>query len=204
MKKYGIMGGTFDPIHFGHLVIANEVLNLFDLDRIIFVPTGTPPHKTSKGLTTSYHRYMMTQFATMTHPFFDVSDFEIRNDEISYTIDTLQHFRDSYPNSKFYFITGTDAVLELSTWKDPEGMLKIFTFIAVNRPGYVIENLDDKLRELADRYNGEIYAVNAPQLQISSTDIRNRISNGRPIKYLLPETVELYILKNRLYQKSER
>ncbi len=206
MKKYGIMGGTFDPIHYGHLVIANEVLDLFDLDRIIFVPTGTPPHKSIKGLTSSYHRYMMTQFATMTHPFFDVSDFEIGKDEISYTIDTLQHFYDSDPDSKFYFITGTDAVLDLATWKDPEGMLEIFTFIAVNRPGYIIENLDLKLRDLADKYNGEIYAVNAPQLQISSTDIRNRIASGKPIKYLLPETVEQYILKNKLYKsvKDER
>lgn len=199
MRKYGIMGGTFDPIHYGHLVIANEVLNLFNIDKIIFVPTGTPPHKSSKGLTSAYHRYMMTQFATMTHPLFDVSDYEISKDDISYTIDTLQYFYDTYPNSKFYFITGTDAVLDLATWKDPEGMMRIFTFIAVNRPGYIIENLDVKLRELADRYNGEIYAVNAPQLQISSTDIRKRIASEKPIKYLLPETVEQYIIKNKLY-----
>jgi nicotinate-nucleotide adenylyltransferase len=139
----------------------------------------------------------------MTHPFFDVSDFEISKDEISYTIDTLQHFYDNDPTGKYYFITGTDAVLDLATWKDPEGMLRIFKFIAVNRPGYVIDNLDEKLSELSKRYNGEIYAVNAPQLQISSTDIRNRIASDKPIKYLLPETVEQYILKNKLY-KSEK
>ncbi len=199
MKRYGIMGGTFDPIHYGHLVIANEVLSDFNLDKIFFVPTGIPPHKTSEGMTNPYHRYMMTQFATMTHPSFDVCDYEIAKDTVSYTIDTIEYFHNLYPDSKLYFITGTDAVLELPTWKDTEGMLAICTFIAVNRPGYVKENLEEKINQIAIQYHGEIYSIDAPQLKISSTDIRNRIAENRPIKYLLPETVEQYILKNKLY-----
>lgn len=203
LKKYGIMGGTFDPIHYGHLVIANEVLSKYKLDKIIFVPTGTPPHKSSSGKTTSYHRYMMTQFATMTNPDFDVSDFEVKKEEISYTVDTIQAFIEKYPDTKFYFITGTDAVLELPTWKDPEIILDSCTFIAVNRPGYVNDNLEEKISKIANEYKGEIFVMNAPQLQISSTDIRKRIFMGRPIKYILPEMVEQYIIKNNLYKDEK-
>lgn len=203
LKKYGIMGGTFDPIHYGHLVIANEVLSKYELDKIIFVPTGNPPHKSSAGLTTSYHRYMMTQFATMTHPYFDVSDYEVNQEGISYTVDTVKEFHKKYSDTKFYFITGTDAVLDLPNWKDTEVILDICTFIAVNRPGYVNNRLEEKISDIEKKYHGEIFIVNAPQLQISSTDIRRRIYMDRPIKYLLPETVEQYILKNNLYKDDE-
>lgn len=203
MKKFGIMGGTFDPIHFGHLVIANEVLSKYKLNKIIFVPTGTPPHKPSIGITSSYHRYMMTQFATMTNPRFDVSDIEVSKSEVSYTVDTIRKFYEMYPGTKFYFITGTDAVLELPTWKDTEGILQLCTFIAVNRPGYVTDNLEERIKKIAKEYNGEIFILNAPQLKISSTDIRKRIFTQRPIKYLLPETVEQYIIKNNLYREIE-
>lgn len=203
VKKFGIMGGTFDPIHYGHLVIANEVLFKFKLSKIIFVPTGTPPHKTSIGITSSYHRYMMTQFATMTNPHFDVSDIEVNKPEVSYTVDTIKKFHNMYPGTKFYFITGTDAVLDLPTWKNPEEILKLCTFIAVNRPGYLMDNLEERIKKIANDYKGEIFIINAPQLKISSTDIRKRIFAKRPIKYLLPETVEQYIIKNNLYREIE-
>ena len=203
MKKYGIMGGTFDPIHYGHLVIANEVLSLFELDKIIFIPTGTPPHKVVKGLTSSYHRYMMTQFATMTNPDFDVSDIETTKSTVSYTIDTIRKLISGNEEDQFYFITGTDAVLELPAWKNTSEILSMCTFIAVNRPGYVVEGLDKKIKAITDKYGGEIFITKAPQLHISSTDIRNRIAGKKPVKYLLPETVEQYILKNGLYKEKK-
>jgi nicotinate-nucleotide adenylyltransferase len=203
LKKYGIMGGTFDPIHNGHLVIANEVLSLYDMDKIIFIPTGTPPHKFVKGLTSSFHRYMMTQFATMTNPDFDVSDIEATKSTVSYTIDTVKELTSGNEDDKFYFITGTDAVLDLPTWKNTEEILSHCTFIAVNRPGYIVEGLDKKIKAITDKYGGEIFITMVPQLHISSTDIRNRISTDRPVKYLLPETVEQYILKNGLYKEKK-
>lgn len=203
LKKYGIMGGTFDPIHYGHLVIANEVLSLFDLDKIIFIPTGTPPHKVVAGLTSSYHRYMMTQFATMTNSDFDVSDIEATKSTVSYTIDTIRELTSGNLEDKFYFITGTDAVLELPTWKNTAEILSLCTFIAVNRPGYVVEGLDKKINAITEKYGGKIFITKVPQLHISSTDIRNRIFSDRPVKYLLPETVEQYILKNGLYKEKK-
>ncbi len=199
-NRIGIMGGTFDPIHYGHLVIANEVLFKFDLQKIIFVPTGNPPHKRSAALADAYHRYMMVQFATMTNPSFDVSNVEVEKDGISYTVDTIRELKNKYIDTKLYFITGTDAVLDLPNWKDPEEILNLCTFISVNRPGYVTDTLDDKLDKLMKKYKGEILSIRAPQLKISSTDIRNRIREGRPTKYLLPENVEQYILKNGLYR----
>ncbi len=199
-NKVGIMGGTFDPIHYGHLVIANEVLFKFNLKKIIFVPTGKPPHKRSAALADSYHRYMMSQFATMTNPDFDVSNIEVEKDGISYTVDTIEELKKKYEKTRFYFITGTDAVLDLPNWKSPEKILKLCTFISVNRPGYVDDELENKLNNLMEDYNGEILSIKAPQLKISSTDIRDRISENRPIKYLLPENVEQYILKKGLYK----
>jgi len=147
---------------------------------------------------------MMTQFATMTNQDFDVSNIEVEKETISYTVDTIKVLKKHYKNTKLYFITGTDAVLDLPNWKEPEEILKLCTFISVNRPGYVTDTLDDKLDKLMKRYKGEILSIRAPQLKISSTDIRNRIKEGRPTKYLLPENVEQYILKKGLYRIDDR
>lgn len=203
-KKYGIMGGTFDPIHFGHLVVANEVLAKYKLDRIIFVPTGNPPHKSITGLTYAYHRYMMVEFATMTNPKFYVSNIEVEREGVSYTVDTIRELKYKYNDIELYFITGTDAVLDLPTWKNTEEILKLCKFIAVDRPGYVIDNYKQKINKIMDEYGGSIETVKAPQLKISSTDIRARIDNNRPVKYLLPENVEQYIFKNELYKNERR
>jgi len=147
---------------------------------------------------------MMTQFATMTNQDFDVSNIEVEKESISYTVDTIRVLKDHYKNTKLFFITGTDAVLDLPNWKAPEEILKLCTFISVNRPGYVTDTLEDKLDKLMEKYNGEILSIRAPQLKISSTDIRNRIKEGRPTKYLLPENVEQYILKKGLYKIDDR
>ncbi len=200
MRKVGIMGGSFDPIHLGHLVVANEVLNIYKLDEIIFVPTGNPPHK--NGLKAdSFHRLLMVNMAVLSNDKFKVSDFEINNTEKSYTLNTLREFQKIYANTEFYFITGTDAVIDLANWYEPEEILKLCTFIAVSRPGNSIDHVNNKISEIQKEYGGNIELLQVPMLQISSTNIRERFKTGISAKYLLPETVEQYIIKNNLYNR---
>ncbi|MFA5523925.1 MAG: nicotinate-nucleotide adenylyltransferase [Tissierellales bacterium] len=200
IKKYGIMGGTFDPIHVGHLVIAEEIRCKFKLDKVIFIPAGNPPHKDSSRITSGEHRLQMTLLATISNPFFDVSTIELEKEEITYTIDTIKEFRTScMDTAEFYFITGADSLLELSTWKDVDQLLSMCKFVAATRPGFQLEKIETKVRELESKYNKGIYTVSVPALQISSTDIRKRIKEGRAVKYLLPESVESYIIKHKLY-----
>ncbi|WP_313340710.1 nicotinate-nucleotide adenylyltransferase [Sedimentibacter sp.] len=198
-RKVGIMGGSFNPIHQGHLVVANEVLNIYNFDKIIFVPTGIPPHK--NGLKTSpWDRYIMTQIATVSNDKFTVSDIEVKRTGKSYTLDTLIQFKEMYPDTEFYFITGTDAVIDILNWHEPEKLLKLCKFIAVSRPGTGKDIIEMKIKEIKDTLNGHIELMQVPMLQISSTDIRERIKNGVSAKYLLPEPVEQYIIKNNLYR----
>ncbi len=198
MRKVGIMGGSFDPIHLGHLVVANEVLNIHNLDEIVFVPSGNPPHK--NGLKAGlFHRLLMVNMAVLSNDKFIVSDFEINNSEKSYTLNTLREFHRLYKNTMFYFITGTDAVIDLPNWYEPEEILKLCTFIAVSRPGTSVDDVNAKINEIQEKYGGSIELLQVPMLQISSTDIRERFKKGLSAKYLLPETVEQYIIKNKLY-----
>ena len=198
-RKVGIMGGSFDPIHLGHLVVANEVLNIYKLDEIIFVPSGNPPHK--NGLkANSFHRLLMVNMAVLSNDKFSVSDFEIKSLEKSYTLNTLREFRKLYDDSELYFITGTDAVIDLPNWYEPEEILKLCRFIAVSRPGMSIEEVNDKINEIKKRFGGNIELLQVPMLQISSTNLRERFKMGISAKYLLPESVEQYIIKNGLYK----
>lgn len=199
MKKVGIMGGTFDPIHLGHLVIANEVLNMYQLDHIIFVPAGNPPHKCGIEAS-SWDRFVMTSLATMSNDKFIVSDFEIKKRDRSYSTETLKEFHKIYPNTEFYFITGTDAVVDLPNWHEPKELLKLCKFIAVSRPGMGKESIENKIQEIMSELNGNIELLEVPMLQISSTDIRERFKKGKSAKYLLSEIVEQYIYKNNLYR----
>lgn len=204
MKKniIGIMGGTFDPIHFGHLVIANDVLNLYNMDKIIFIPAGDPPHK--KGPEANpWHRYVMTNLATMSNDKFFVSDIEIKKKEKSYTINTIKELYETYDNTDFYFITGTDAIISLPYWYKPKELISMCRFIAVNRPGLSRESSQIKINEIIEQYNAQIEMLDVSMLQISSTDIRQRFRNGFSAKYLLPELVEQYIIKNRLYMEQK-
>lgn len=201
-KKFGIMGGTFDPIHFGHLVIANEVLDKYNMEKIIFIPVGNPPHK--KGpRASSLDRFLMTNIATLSNDKFIVSDIEIKSSEKSYTINTVRELLKVYENAEFYFITGTDAIIDLPNWHETEELLKLCKFIAVGRQGYSTFEIEEKINEIRSQYDGQIELLQVPMLQISSTDIRKRIRFGRSAKYLLPETVEQYIIKNNLYAENE-
>ena len=199
-KRIAIMGGTFDPIHMGHLVTAEAVRHEFDIDEVIFVPTGNPPHKDNVNVTSAEHRYLMTALATAGNVQFQVSRIEIDRIGTTYTIDTIKELKETYgKDSKLYFITGADAVQQILTWKNSEELLTLCTFVAVTRPGYDKSELMDKVEELRRQYGSAIQFLEVPALSISSSDIRNRVKENRPIKYLVVGAVETYIQKHRLY-----
>ncbi len=188
--RIGVMGGTFDPIHHGHLVAASEVANSFDLDEVVFVPTGEPWHK--DGVSPSEHRYLMTVVATASNPSFTVSRVDIDRKGATYTIDTLRDLRADRPEADLFFITGADAVAQILAWKDHSDLWDLAHFVAVSRPGHVlsIDGLPaDKVSQLE-----------VPALAISSTDCRERIRRDRPVWYLVPDGVVQYINKHHLYR----
>ncbi|MFY9585820.1 MAG: nicotinate-nucleotide adenylyltransferase [Actinomycetota bacterium] len=191
----GIMGGTFNPIHIGHLVTAEEALYAFALREVVFVPAGQPWQK-DRDVAPSEDRYLMTVIATASNAHFRVSRMEIDRPGPTYTIDTLRRLHDELGDVDLYFITGADAILQILTWKDPEEVLTEARFIAATRPGYDLDRLEKELpEELEDR----VHILEIPALAISSTDVRRRVREGRPVRYLLPEGVARYIEKNGLY-----
>ncbi|PKQ36972.1 MAG: nicotinic acid mononucleotide adenylyltransferase [Actinobacteria bacterium HGW-Actinobacteria-1] len=196
--RLGIMGGTFDPIHYGHLVTAEEALVQFNLDRVVFMPTGVPVRKTHRSVTSAEHRYLMTVIATASNPDFEVSRLEIDRPGTTYTVDTIQALRDLYgPQAELYFITGADAVWDILTWKDSAELAGACTFIAATRPGFDLGRFSE------ERERGiQMETMEVPALAISSTDIRARFADRRPVRYLLPEAVSAYISKNGLYAEG--
>lgn len=199
-NRIGLMGGTFDPIHHGHLVAAEEARFQFGMEKVIFIPAGQPPHKNGKNITHPYHRLEMTRRAIGSNPHFTVSDIEIKKEGLSYTIDTVRDMRKQYKGWEIFFITGADAVLEILTWKNVEELLQKCYFVAATRPGFRLEALGEKLARLGPEYASRIKTLEVPALAISSTDIRRRVNEGRPIKYLLPEAAENYIYQHGLYK----
>ncbi len=189
------MGGTFDPIHNGHLVCAEEARLQFGLDEVVFVPTGQPWQKAA--VSEAEDRYLITVLATASNHHFSVSRIDIDRGGPTYTVDTLRAFRAFYgERAELFFITGTDAVAEILTWKDPEAVLEEALFIAANRPSYSLS--DDHQRLFRDR----VSVMEIPALAISSTDIRKRVSEGRTIRYLLPREVREFITERRLYRSE--
>lgn len=200
-QRLGIMGGTFDPIHFGHLVTAEEALVQFNLDRVLFMPTGRPAFKAHEAVSSAEHRYLMTVLATASNPDFDVNRMEIDRNGLTYTVDTLIALRDLYgPGTELFFVTGADAVWEIVGWKDADKIAGLATFIAATRPGYDLEAARRAHEEAETRFNIEY--VEVPALAISSTDIRERVASRRPIRYLTPEPVAAYIAKHGLYREA--
>ncbi|GAB6180035.1 nicotinate-nucleotide adenylyltransferase [Desulfotomaculum defluvii] len=202
MPDICLMGGTFDPIHYGHLVVAEEVRQRFHLDKVVFIPAGKPPHKRNQTISDAQHRVNMTRLATSSNPYFEVSTIEVDRQGFSYTVDTVDQLRRSFQVDKIYFITGADAVLEILTWKDVEKLLSMTNFIAATRPGYDLNNLKETLKSLPDPFIKKILPLEVPALSISSSDIRRRVREGRSFKYLLPESVEKYIYKNNIYKNN--
>lgn len=200
--KVGIMGGTFDPIHYAHLATAEFIRDKYKLERIIFIPSGTPPHK-SESITNKYDRYNMVNIATENNEHFLVLDLEIKRNKKTYTIDTLKDLKKIYKHIDIYFITGADAICDIETWKDVEQNFKLATFIAATRPGISLLRVQKKIENLKNKYNANIISVYVPSLDISSTYIRNQLKNNNSVRYLVPEEVEKYIKENKLYRDGE-
>jgi len=199
-QKIGIMGGTFDPIHYGHLVTAEAARETYKLEEVIFVPSGQPPHKAAGSVSDFWHRYLMVMLAISTNPWFRVSRIEYDRGGPSYTIDTIREFKKIFgEKTELYFITGADAILEIFTWKQPKELLSSCRFIAATRPGYDLGKLENLLGE---DFSASVSVLEVPLLSISSSEIRARVRRGLTIKYLVPEPVETYIYHNRLYKDA--
>ncbi|HJP66062.1 MAG TPA: nicotinate-nucleotide adenylyltransferase [Actinomycetota bacterium] len=195
----GVMGGTFDPIHQGHLVTAEAAVHEFGLDEVVFVPTGRPWMKTDREVSPGEDRYLMTVIATASNPRFSVSRVELDRDGPTYAVDTLRAIRDEVGEGcELFFITGADAILEIFHWKDPEEVLRQAHFIAATRPGYDLARLEKE----APTSHPNVSVMNVPALAISSSDVRRRVAAGEPIRYLVPEGVQTYIEKAGLYRSS--
>jgi nicotinate-nucleotide adenylyltransferase len=193
-RKIGVMGGTFDPIHHGHLVAASEVADRFGLDEVVFVPTGQPwQKKAERTVSRAEDRYLMTVVATASNPRFSVSRVDVDRGGPTYTADTLADLSVEYPDARLYFITGADALAQILSWQKLDQLFELAHFVGVTRPGYTLG--DDHLPR------GAVTLVEVPAMAISSTDCRDRVAGGHPVWYLVPDGVVQYISKRGLYRK---
>jgi len=197
--RLGIMGGTFDPIHYGHLVAAEMARVVFKLNKVLFIPTGTPPHKKRRDISATELRYEMVELAIQDNPAFDISALEIEREGPSYTVETLRILRRTWPEHELYFITGTDALLEIFFWREAEEIFTLIEFIGAARPGFDASDFFLKVQHEHPEIQEKIHYLEVPALAISSTDIRVRVRRGESIRYLLPEPVRLYLEQNGLY-----
>jgi nicotinate-nucleotide adenylyltransferase len=188
------MGGTFDPIHHGHLVAASEVQAWYDLDEVVFVPTGQPYQKAERSVSPAEHRYLMTVIATASNPRFTVSRVDIDRGGPTYTVDTLTDLAQVFPDADLYFITGADALQDILSWRAADDLFELANFVGCTRPGYAMDH-----STLTGMPHDRVTIVEIPALAISSTDCRARTARGEPVWYLVPDGVVQYITKHRLY-----
>lgn len=223
--RIGLLGGTFNPIHNGHLYIAEEVRKKLYLDRILFIPSGTPPHKKEKTIPPAKHRLEMTRLALLGHPDFELCEIEVKRPGKSYSVETLSELKRLHPHDRLFFIIGMDAFVDLPTWREPERLLSLCDFVIVTRPGHPFSQFPDigplqeiqkvdssRLLELDDLGKGSvtipltsgtsIHFLSIPPSPISASEIRKRLAAGAETKNLLPEPVASYIIKNKLYGAS--
>jgi nicotinate (nicotinamide) nucleotide adenylyltransferase len=203
ITSLGILGGTFDPVHYGHLVAAECARDAFHLDRVLFMPAARPPHKNLSGVLDSHHRYAMVDLAIRDNDDFEISAMELERQGISYTVETVAACHRIYPGAEIYFILGTDALLLISTWKDLERLLQLCHFVLVTRPGYQLDRKDGRFRGVPALLWEKTLVLPIPGLFTSSSEIRRRVVEGRTIKYLVPAAVEQYISKNDLYRDGD-
>ena len=219
MSSVGVLGGTFNPIHNGHLAIARQTREALPLDRVVFVPTGDPPHKPQQNLAAAEDRYEMVRLAIAADPFLSISDVEMRRPGKSYTIDTIRLLQEEYgPGTRLFFLIGLDAFLEIQTWRDPETLLTLCSFVVLSRPGLSFQalsalplipsipraslvDLDVQRSMRLDVPHGSqsLICLRLPPSKVSASDIRARIAQGTPTANLLPPTVESYILQHHIY-----
>lgn len=191
--RLGVMGGTFDPIHFGHLVAANEAASAFNLEKVLFVPTGDPWQK--QVVSSTGHRFEMTKRAIAKNKLFEISDLDTKRPGPTYTVDTLRDVHEQYPDAELFFITGADSISQIDTWKDSDQIWALAHFVGVTRPGHSLVMPKSPF--------GNVSLLEIPALAISSTDIRARVKAEKPIEYLLPKKVIKYIRKHHLYQGTK-
>jgi nicotinate-nucleotide adenylyltransferase len=193
-QKLGVLGGTFDPIHMGHLVLAEQVREKFRLERVIFIPSASPPHKTEQKLSSANDRFEMTKLALEGNPYFFVSDIELKREGLSFTVETLRELKELYKDSEIYFLTGSDVLDEITSWRDPEEIYRLAKIVIAIRPGF--DKFDPK-----NHFVKKSIIINITGMDISSTQIREKVKKGESIKYLVPSKVEEYIKKKNLYKK---
>lgn len=200
--KIGILGGTFDPIHTGHLIIGEYARISMGLDKVVFIPCGTHPFKNKDRVTSNEKRCEMIELAIKSNPYFEISTMEMERTGVNYTIDTIKNLKKEYKNSEIYFIIGSDILFQIEKWKDFEELFKMCKFILFHRIDEEKEEILKKTNTLKKLYNMNIEKIEAPIFPISSSEIRERIKKGLSIKYLVKEEVEKYILKNNLYKEK--
>lgn len=201
--RVGVFGGTFDPIHLGHLVIAEEVRTQIPLDRVVFVPAGLPPHKLDIHVSEAEHRVAMVELAIADNPYFELSRVDVDRFGPCYTVDTVAILRQAWgPEVEIYFIMGSDSLADLVTWRDPERLIRMCRIVAVGRPGYHVDL--NELDRLLPGAASLIRVIHTPLLEISSSDIQQRVREGRSIRYLVPKEVEAYIYEHRLYVQGRK
>jgi nicotinate-nucleotide adenylyltransferase len=201
MTRIGIFGGTFDPVHYGHLAIAEEVYHKLKLARVVFVPAGQPPHKLGWPITPAQQRLEMLQLAVADNPHFEISLVDIQRVGPSYTVDTLRLLREEWgPHVELYFIIGGDSLKDLPSWHDPAGVIAQACIVALMRPGYVeIEALGQQLSRRLPGLAQRLLTLTGPRMDISSTDLRQRVRVGEPVRYQIPDAVERYMREQHLY-----
>jgi nicotinate-nucleotide adenylyltransferase len=192
--KIGIIGGTFDPIHIGHLLIAEQARDKMNLDKVWFIPTGHPPHKQGNQITAAHHRLEMVKIATEENSAFEVLDWEIKREKLSYTIDTINWAVETYPSHQFSLIVGTDMVNNLSSWYQVEKLVQFVSIIAVKRPGFTAESLPGFIQEKVR------WVEDAVEILISASQLREHITRGRSFRYAVPHNVCRYIEEHQLYE----
>lgn len=198
--KIGVLGGTFNPIHYGHLLLAESARDRLGLDKVLFIPTGNNPMKTTDWDIDARYRYEMTKKGIEGNNYFEALDIEVTREGYTYTIDTLVELEKMYPDEEIYFIVGADIIFEIDSWKRADEVLAKITLVTTFRPGYDQDRLDRRVEELRELYGVRILKLYAPEMDISSSEIRSRVKHGYSIKYLLPESVEEYIGEKGLYR----
>lgn len=199
MKKYGIFGGSFNPIHYGHLMICEYIKEEMGLDKVIFIPTGNPPHKEIE--VSAEDRYEMVRLAISPNPDFEISDIETTRVNLSYTVDTIRELKKIYKKEKLYFLIGLDSLFQLKTWKKIGDLSQEIEFVVALRPGYIDkEEINNEIDFLGENFGTKINLIKTPLYEISSTDLRDRIHEGKSLRYLIPKKVLDYIEESGFYK----
>ena len=201
-KKIGIMGGTFNPIHYGHLILAENAATQYKLDKIWFMPTGNPPHKKASNVLDVKDRVEMVSLAIRENPKFELSLYEAKKTELCYTAQTLSELKEKFPEQDYFFIMGADSLFDFEMWKSPDIICKKASILAAVRDDIDRQELNEQMKYLKQKYDANIFELNTPNFSVSSHNIRNRVEKGASIRYLLPDVVISYIREHNLNQEK--